>query len=74
MAEQRAAPHPKWVEAGRQWFFPESIGVKRGRAAPIAPAHLAPATSSGPERVKLTELAALAEMADDETVVALPDT
>eukprot|EP00964_Phaeocystis_antarctica_P148430 scaffold115270_cov86-Phaeocystis_antarctica.AAC.1 len=29
MAEQRAAPHPKWMEAGRQWFFPESVGVKR---------------------------------------------
>ena len=72
MAEQRA-PHPKWVEAGRQWFFSETIGVKRSRAAPIAPARLAPATSSGPERVELTELVALAEMADDETVAALHD-
>eukprot|EP00964_Phaeocystis_antarctica_P141733 scaffold106823_cov55-Phaeocystis_antarctica.AAC.1 len=72
MAEQRA-PHPKWVEAGRQWFFSESIGAKRGRAAPIAPANLALATSSGPERVQLTELVALAEMADDETVAALHD-
>jgi len=34
-------------------------------------ARLAPAASSVPERVKLTELAALAEMADDETVAAL---
>eukprot|EP00964_Phaeocystis_antarctica_P060873 scaffold36336_cov57-Phaeocystis_antarctica.AAC.2 len=72
MAEQRA-PHPKWMEAGRQWFFPESISAKRGRAAPIAPARLAPATSSGPERVQLTEMVALAEMADDETVAALHD-
>ena len=70
MAEQRA-PHPTWVEAGRQWFFSETIGVKRSRAAPIAPARLAPATSSGPERVELSELVALAEMADDETVAAL---
>ena len=72
MAEQRAAPHPTSMEAGQQCLFPESIGVKRGRAPPpIAPARLAPAASSVPERVKLTELAALAEMADDETVAAL---
>ena len=76
MAEQRAAPHPRWqprwAEAGQQCFFPESIaGVKRGRASPIAPARLAPA--SGPEQVDMTELAALAEMADDETEAALQD-
>eukprot|EP00964_Phaeocystis_antarctica_P034635 scaffold19728_cov52-Phaeocystis_antarctica.AAC.1 len=32
MAEQRAT-HPKWMEAGRQWFFPESTGAKRARGA-----------------------------------------
>ena len=68
--EQRT-PHPTWTEAGRQRFFAGSTGAKRARAALIAPAHLAPATSSGPERVELEELAVLVEMADDETVAVL---
>ena len=70
MAEQRTS-HPTWMEAGRQWFFPERIGVKRARATPIAPVRLAPVASPGPERMEMKELAALAEMAEDETVAAL---
>ena len=71
MTEQQA-PHSAWVEASRQWYA-ESSGVKRFRAAfnLVAPAHLAPAASPGPERVELAELAVLAEMEDDETVAAL---
>ena len=55
----------------------ENAGVKRGRAALVAPTFLAPGTRPGlepvdrVERVELAELAALAEMADDETVAAL---
>ena len=58
--------------AGREWFA-ESSGVKRVRVALVKPARLAPAASSGPERVELAELAVLAEMADDKTVAALQD-
>ena len=55
----------------------ENAGVKRGRAALVAPTCLAPGARPGlepvdrVERVELAELAALAEMADDETVAAL---
>ena len=59
-------------EAGRERFA-ESSGVKRVRVALVEPARLAPAASSGPERVELAELAVLAEMADDKTVALLQD-
>ena len=64
MAEQPAT-HPK---ARRRWFFTESIGVERAREAVVAPARLAPATSSEPERVELAELAELTEITDDEAM------
>ena len=74
MADERPT-HPICVEAGRQeGFFQESRGTKRDRAAPIAPAYsLAPARSSGPEQVPLTDMVALADIEHDETVAALYD-
>ena len=73
MADERPT-HPTCVEAGRQGFFQESRGTKRDRAAPIAPAdYLAPASSSGPEQVPLTDMVALADIEHDETVAALYD-
>ena len=81
MAEQlcEAPPNLWWVEAGRQWLA-ERAGVKRGRPALVAPTCLVPGARPGlerveqVERVKLAELqavAALVEMAGDETVAAL---
>eukprot|EP00964_Phaeocystis_antarctica_P064555 scaffold38841_cov77-Phaeocystis_antarctica.AAC.1 len=73
MTEQKKAPpNLWWVEAGRQWLA-ENAGVKRGRAALVAPTCLAPGLEQMEqvERVELVELAVLAEMADDETVAAL---
>ena len=76
MAEQKAPPNLWWVEAGRQGLA-ENAGVKRGRAALVAPTCLAPGARPGlermeqVERMELAELAALVEMADDETVAAL---
>ena len=73
MADERPT-HPTCVEAGRQGFFQESKGTKRDRAAPIAPAdYLAPASSYGPEQVRLTDMVALADIEHDETVAALYD-
>ena len=75
MADERPT-HPTCVEAGRQGFFQEeSRGTKRYRAAPIEPArdYLAPASSSGPEQVPLTDMVALADIEHDETVAALYD-
>lgn len=68
MAEQQA-PHINWVETSRQWIA-KNVGVKRGRAALIAPARLAPGGSPGlgPERVELVELAELAEMEREEAM------
>ena len=73
MADERPT-HPTCVEAGRQGVLQESRGTKRDRAAPIAPAdYLAPASSYGPEQVRLTDMVALADIEHDETVAALYD-
>ena len=69
-AEQRAL-HLTWVEAGRRWFAER--GMTHGRAALIASARVEAPASLSVERVELAELAALAEMGDDETVAALQD-
>ncbi len=66
MAEQQA-PHLRWVETGRQWIA-KNVGLKRGRAALIAPTRLAPGASPGLERVELAELAELAEMEREEAM------
>ena len=67
MAEQQA-PHLRcWVETGRQWIA-KNVGLKRGRAALIAPTRLAPGASPGLERVELAELVELAEMEREEAM------
>ena len=79
VAEQKSPPNLWWAEAGRQWRA-ENAGVKRSRPALVAPTCLVPGARPGlermeqVERVKLAELqavAALVEMAGDETVAAL---
>ena len=73
MADQRPT-HLNCIEAGRQWFVTQRRGTKRNRAAPFAPAYLAPARSSGPdEQVPLTDMVALADIEHDETVAAMYD-
>ena len=76
VAEQKSPPDLWWAEAGRQWRA-ENAGVKRSRPALVAPTCLVPGARPGlepvdrVEGVELAELAALVEMADDETMAAL---